>query len=211
MPSRGSSSARGGRSSAANTGVPERRLSRRSRTSIAVEPSLYNYIDDALADVSRSRWHRHRLEAPARYRRPSYSIDCGLFQGLKELRHRNWPALPIPAAQIDAVILTHAHLDHCGSLPGLVAQGFRGRVFCTPARRTCARSCSRTRRTFRKRMPGTPKQDTLNEVQDIEHRFGVPGILFLDMRGVRQTTQYIGRVRCRIRVRNLSPGAAEPQ
>jgi metallo-beta-lactamase family protein len=59
-------------------------------------------------------------------------IDAGLFQGLKELRERNWQELPIRAHEIDAVILTHAHLDHCGYLPRLVAQGFRGRVFCTP-------------------------------------------------------------------------------
>jgi metallo-beta-lactamase family protein len=62
-------------------------------------------------------------------------IDCGLFQGLKELRERNWQPLPIAASAIDAVILTHAHLDHCGYLPRLAAQGFNGRVFCTPATR----------------------------------------------------------------------------
>jgi metallo-beta-lactamase family protein len=62
-------------------------------------------------------------------------IDCGLFQGLKELRDRNWAALPIDAARIDAVVLTHAHLDHCGYLPRLVAQGFKGRIFCTPGTR----------------------------------------------------------------------------
>ena len=59
-------------------------------------------------------------------------VDCGLFQGLKELRLRNWEPLPIDPATIDAVILTHAHLDHCGYLPRLVAAGFRGRIFCTP-------------------------------------------------------------------------------
>ncbi len=59
-------------------------------------------------------------------------IDCGLFQGLKELRDRNWQPFPIPASSVDAVILTHAHLDHCGYLPRLVSQGFRGKVFCTP-------------------------------------------------------------------------------
>lgn len=59
-------------------------------------------------------------------------IDCGLFQGLKELRERNWQPLPIAPTAIDAVILTHAHLDHCGYLPRLVAGGFRKRVFCTP-------------------------------------------------------------------------------
>jgi metallo-beta-lactamase family protein len=58
-------------------------------------------------------------------------IDCGLFQGLKELRLRNWQPLPVAATAIDAVILTHAHLDHVGYLPRLVASGFRGRVFCT--------------------------------------------------------------------------------
>jgi metallo-beta-lactamase family protein len=60
-------------------------------------------------------------------------IDCGLFQGLKELRLRNWEPLPIDPASIDAVVLTHAHLDHCGYLPRLVAGGYRGRIFCTPA------------------------------------------------------------------------------
>jgi metallo-beta-lactamase family protein len=59
-------------------------------------------------------------------------VDCGLFQGIKELRLRNWAPLPIAAASIDAVVLTHAHLDHCGYLPRLVSQGFRGRIFCTP-------------------------------------------------------------------------------
>ncbi len=62
-------------------------------------------------------------------------IDCGLFQGLKELRLRNWAALPVDASTIDAVVLTHAHLDHCGYLPRLVAQGFKGRIFCTPGTR----------------------------------------------------------------------------
>ena len=59
-------------------------------------------------------------------------IDAGLFQGLKELRERNWQDLPIAPTAIDAIVLTHAHLDHVGYLPRLVAGGFRGRVFCTP-------------------------------------------------------------------------------
>lgn len=58
-------------------------------------------------------------------------IDAGLFQGLKDLRERNWQDFPIPPSTIDAIVLTHAHLDHCGYLPRLIAQGFRGRVFCT--------------------------------------------------------------------------------
>jgi metallo-beta-lactamase family protein len=59
-------------------------------------------------------------------------VDGGLFQGLKELRERNWRDLPIQPSDITAIVLTHAHLDHCGYLPRLVAQGFRGRIFCTP-------------------------------------------------------------------------------
>ena len=58
-------------------------------------------------------------------------VDCGLFQGLKELRLRNWQSFPVPPSSISAVVLTHAHLDHVGYLPRLVAQGFKGRVFCT--------------------------------------------------------------------------------
>jgi metallo-beta-lactamase family protein len=58
-------------------------------------------------------------------------IDAGLFQGLKELRERNWQNLPVGGSEIDAIVLTHAHLDHCGYLPRLVQQGFKGRVFCT--------------------------------------------------------------------------------
>ncbi len=59
-------------------------------------------------------------------------IDCGLFQGLKELRLRNWEPLPVEPSELSAVVLTHAHLDHTGYLPRLVADGYRGRVFCTP-------------------------------------------------------------------------------
>ena len=58
-------------------------------------------------------------------------VDCGLFQGLKDLRLRNWDPFPVPPESIDAVVLTHAHLDHVGYLPRLVAQGYKGRVFCT--------------------------------------------------------------------------------
>jgi metallo-beta-lactamase family protein len=60
-------------------------------------------------------------------------IDCGMFQGPKEWRERNWQDTPIPAKQIDAVVLTHAHLDHCGWIPRLVKAGFRGSIYATPA------------------------------------------------------------------------------
>ncbi len=63
----------------------------------------------------------------------SVLVDCGLFQGYKQLRLRNWSPLPLEPASIDAVVLTHAHLDHSGYVPLLVRQGFRGPVYCTPA------------------------------------------------------------------------------
>tara|TARA_R110000764_G_scaffold240105_1_gene343234 strand:- start:316000 stop:317370 length:1371 start_codon:yes stop_codon:yes gene_type:complete len=58
-------------------------------------------------------------------------VDCGLFQGVKELREQNWERLPIDVSQIDYVLLTHGHLDHCGYLPLLVRQGFRGKILGT--------------------------------------------------------------------------------
>ncbi len=58
-------------------------------------------------------------------------IDCGLFQGQKEWRERNWRDTPVPAKEIDAVILTHAHLDHCGWIPRLVKEGFQGPIYAT--------------------------------------------------------------------------------
>jgi metallo-beta-lactamase family protein len=67
------------------------------------------------------------------YRGRRILVDCGLFQGLKALRERNWEPLPVDPASIDTVVLTHAHLDHTGYLPRLVAGGFRGRAFCTSA------------------------------------------------------------------------------
>lgn len=58
-------------------------------------------------------------------------VDCGQFQGLKDLRRRNWAAFPVHPASLQSVILTHAHIDHSGLLPRLVADGFRGPIFCT--------------------------------------------------------------------------------
>lgn len=59
-------------------------------------------------------------------------IDCGLYQGRRELRRRNWHPFVVPPGEIDAVVLTHAHLDHSGYLPALVRQGFSGPVYTTP-------------------------------------------------------------------------------
>lgn len=65
-------------------------------------------------------------------------VDCGLFQGLKNLRDLNWAPLPVAPRDIDAVILTHAHLDHCGYLPRFVHEGYRGKIYATPATRDVA-------------------------------------------------------------------------
>ena len=62
-------------------------------------------------------------------------VDCGLFQGFKQLRLRNWQPLPFDPKRITSVVLTHAHIDHSGHLPLLVRNGFIGRIYCTKATR----------------------------------------------------------------------------
>jgi len=69
------------------------------------------------------------------HRGVSLLVDCGLFQGYKQLRLRNWAPLPDPPSSFAAVVLTHAHIDHSGYLPLLVKQGFAGPVWCTRATR----------------------------------------------------------------------------
>lgn len=66
-------------------------------------------------------------------------IDCGQFQGIKALRELNWEPLPVLPSSIDVVLLTHGHLDHCGWLPRLVAQGFHGKIYCTSPTKDVAR------------------------------------------------------------------------
>ena len=71
---------------------------------------------------------RHLLEADG----TKILVDCGLYQE-RQFRERNWEQFPIPPASINAVLLTHAHHDHCGLLPKLVREGFKGPIFCTAA------------------------------------------------------------------------------
>jgi metallo-beta-lactamase family protein len=59
-------------------------------------------------------------------------VDCGLYQGVRALRERNWAGLPFDIATLDAIVLTHAHLDHCGYVPRLVAEGYAGPIYGTP-------------------------------------------------------------------------------
>jgi metallo-beta-lactamase family protein len=68
-----------------------------------------------------------------RTQRHKVLVDCGLFQGFKQLRERNWAPFPVPPSEIDAVVLTHAHIDHSGYLPALVRDGFSGPIITTEA------------------------------------------------------------------------------
>ena len=72
---------------------------------------------------------RHLLHAPA----SRVLVDCGLFQGQRELRDRNWEPFAVPPTSIDAVVLTHGHIDHSGFLPRLTREGFTGPIIMTPA------------------------------------------------------------------------------
>ena len=77
---------------------------------------------------------RHLVEADGE----RVLVDCGLYQE-RQFRGRNWDAFPVPPKNIDAVLLTHAHLDHCGLLPKLVREGFGGKIYCTAATAEIAR------------------------------------------------------------------------
>ncbi len=70
---------------------------------------------------------KHLLKTPGL----NILVDCGLFQGIKSLREQNWQKLPLPVEDIDVLILTHAHLDHCGYIPLLVKSGFKGKIYMT--------------------------------------------------------------------------------
>jgi len=65
-------------------------------------------------------------------------IDCGLFQGVKNLRLRNWEEFPVDINSISAIVLSHAHIDHSGYIPRLVQKGFQKSIYCTPATKALA-------------------------------------------------------------------------
>jgi metallo-beta-lactamase family protein len=128
-------------------------------------------------------------------------VDCGLFQGYKQLRLRNWAQLPVAAREIDAVVLTHAHIDHSGYLPLLVRQGFRGKVFCTPATRDLCNillpDCGHlleeeahyaNRHSFSRHAPALPLYTRADAEQCLRHFHTVPvGTRFEPARGLHAT------------------------
>jgi metallo-beta-lactamase family protein len=134
-------------------------------------------------------------------------VDCGLFQGFKALRQQNWKPLPIDVAQLDAVVLTHAHLDHSGAVPLLVRQGYAGPVHATAATADLCRVVwpdaawlqeeeaeRANRKGYSRHHPARP----LFEVKDaekavhqlVEHPFDVP----FPVDGARVTFRQVGHI-----------------
>ncbi|AKU90858.1 MBL fold metallo-hydrolase RNA specificity domain-containing protein [Vulgatibacter incomptus] len=118
-------------------------------------------------------------------------LDCGLFQGEKALRQRNWAPFPVPPESLDAVVLSHAHIDHSGGLPRLVKQGFDGPIHATPATRDLLaimlpdsgrlheeEAADANRLRYSKHMPALPlytEADAIRCLNRIETiRYGVP-------------------------------------
>lgn len=121
---------------------------------------------------------RHLLESGGR----RILIDCGLFQGLKQLRLRNWAPFPVPPGDISAVVLTHAHLDHSGYLPALVRDGFKGKIYCSAATADYCEILLRdsahlqeqdadyaNRRGFSKHKPARPLYNRVDAEKALEH------------------------------------------
>lgn len=135
-------------------------------------------------------------------------VDCGLFQGYKQLRLRNWNPLPIGQDQINAVVLTHAHLDHSGYLPLLVKQGYAGHVFASAGTRDLCRillpdsghiqeedAAFLNRHKLSKHAPAMPlytRQDALLASSKIQaHEVGKP---FSPMKGWTVTLSRAGHI-----------------
>lgn len=135
-------------------------------------------------------------------------VDCGLFQGVKNLRELNWASLPLPADAIDAVVLTHAHLDHSGYLPRLVHDGFRGKIYSTPATRDVAELILKdsahlqekdaellNRHSLSKHKPALPLYTVQDAVRALQHfsrvEFNQTALL---NRGARVHFRYAGHI-----------------
>ena len=135
-------------------------------------------------------------------------LDCGLFQGLKELRLRNWREPPFESSKIDAVVLSHAHIDHSGYLPLLVKRSFRGPVHCTPATQSLLKimlpdsahlqeeeAAYANRKGFSKHRPAKPLYDGGDAAKALTllspHAYGEP---FEVTEGVQATFRRAGHI-----------------
>jgi len=135
-------------------------------------------------------------------------VDCGLFQGLKALRERNWATFPVPPASIEAVLLTHAHLDHSGYIPGLFRAGFRGQIFATPGTHALSRivlpdsghlqeedAAYANRKGFSKHTPALPLYTEEDALRVLQHFREVPFDSPTDvLPGVRATFRRAGHI-----------------
>lgn len=139
-------------------------------------------------------------------------VDCGLFQGLKQLRLRNWDHLPLELSTLSAVILTHAHIDHSGYLPLLVKHGYKGKVYCSPATlELCAillpdsgrlqeeQAEYANRHEFSKHKPALPLYTQEDAERSLQHLVAVD---------FRQDTLIDGNVTFRLLPSGHIPGAA---
>lgn len=135
-------------------------------------------------------------------------LDCGLFQGLKALRERNWATFPIDSRSIDAVVLSHAHLDHTGYVPALTRNGFAGEIFATDATTALSRivlpdsghlqeedATYANRKGFSKHAPALPLYTEEDALRAVERFASVPfGTTREVATGVRVTFRSSGHI-----------------
>jgi len=135
-------------------------------------------------------------------------VDCGLFQGEKALRLRNWSEFPVAPASIDAVVLTHAHIDHAGYLPALVKQGFAGPIFATETTRALCQivlpdsghlqeedAAYANRKGFSKHTPALPLYSEADAVAAVERFRACPfGRPFEIAQGIRARFSHAGHI-----------------
>ncbi len=135
-------------------------------------------------------------------------VDCGLFQGLKSLRELNWNYLPIDVSKLDAILLTHGHLDHSGFLPRLIKMGFKGIVYGTPPTLEIAEIILRdsakiqeedaeraNKEKYTKHSPAVPLYDTDDVEKILEHFVNIHPDKWLDFGdNIRARWQYNGHI-----------------
>jgi metallo-beta-lactamase family protein len=134
-------------------------------------------------------------------------LDCGLFQGYKTLRERNWQPFPVPPASIDAVVLSHAHLDHSGWVPALVRDGFRGTIHCAAATRDLAEvllldsahlqeedARRANRHGFSRHAPALPLYTVKDAQRALARLSAVPAGRSVQVGGVRVTLTPVGHL-----------------